>query len=40
MNRDAIYFRHMLDAIEKIESHIAVGRETFLTTSLWQDAVI
>jgi len=40
MKRDALYFRHMLDAIAKIESYIAVGRETFLTTSLWQDAVI
>ena len=30
----------MLDAIEKIESYIAVGRETFLSTSHWHDAVI
>ena len=40
MNRDTVYLRHMLDAAHKIESYIAVGRETFLTTSHWQDAVI
>ena len=40
MNRDRVYLRHMLDAIEKIESYITVGRETFLTTSHWHDAVI
>ncbi len=40
MNRDGLYLRHMLDAIEKIESYIAVGRETFLSTSHWHDAVI
>ena len=40
MNRDEVYCRHILDAIEIIESYIVVGRETFLTTSHWQDAVI
>ena len=40
MNRDGVYLRHMLDAIEKIESYVAVGRETFLTTSHWHDAVM
>ena len=40
MNRDSVYLRHMLDAAQKIESYTAVGRETFLTTSHWQDAVI
>jgi uncharacterized protein with HEPN domain len=40
MNRDTVYLRHMLDAADKIESYIAVGRETFLTTSHWHDAVI
>ena len=40
MNRDEVYCRHILDAIEMIESYIGVGRETFLTTPHWQDAVI
>ena len=40
MSRDGIYLLHMLDAIEKIESYIAVGRETLLSTSHWHDAVI
>lgn len=40
MNRDTVYLRHMLDAAQKIESYIAVGRETFLTTPHWQDVVI
>ena len=40
MNRAGVYLRHMLDAIEKIESYVAVGRETFLTTSHWHDAVM
>ena len=40
MNRDDAYLRHMLDAIEKIDAYVAVGRETFLTTSHWHDAVI
>jgi uncharacterized protein with HEPN domain len=37
---DTVYLRHILDAITKIESYVAVGRETFMATSYWQDAVI
>ncbi len=40
MSGDAVYLRHMLDAIAKIESYIAVGRETFMAESHWHDAVI
>ena len=40
MNGDLVYLRHILDAIEKVESYISVGRGTFLATSYWQDAVI
>jgi uncharacterized protein with HEPN domain len=29
-----------LDAIEKIECYIAVGRDVFMTTTHWQDAII
>jgi uncharacterized protein with HEPN domain len=40
MKGDQLYLRHLLDAIMKIEGYIAVGREIFLSTSYWQDAVI
>lgn len=40
MKGDEIYLRHILDAIEKIESYISVGYDTFASTSHWQDAVI
>jgi uncharacterized protein with HEPN domain len=40
VNRDAVYLRHILDAIQKIESYVSVGHETFMSTSHWQDAVI
>jgi uncharacterized protein with HEPN domain len=37
---DQLYLRHILDAIEKIEIYVAVGRDVFLATSHWQDAVV
>jgi uncharacterized protein with HEPN domain len=37
---DQLYLTHILDAIEKIESYILVGRDVFVSTSHWQDAVI
>jgi uncharacterized protein with HEPN domain len=37
---DTIYLRHILDAIEKIEQYVEVGREEFFRASHWQDAVI
>ncbi len=40
MAEDMLYLRHIRDAIEKIESYIAVGREAFFAESHWQDAVI
>lgn len=40
MNRDQVYLRHILDAIEKIESYVAVGHDTFMAETHWQDAVI
>ena len=40
MKDDRIYLRHILDAIGKIESYVAIGRDTFMTASHWQDAVI
>lgn len=40
MKRDQVYLRHVLDAITKIESYVAVGKNAFMTTSHWQDAVV
>jgi uncharacterized protein with HEPN domain len=40
MKGDEVYLKHILDAIEKIESYVSVGRDAFDTTSHWQDAVI
>lgn len=40
MKGDQVYLKHILDAIEKIESYVAVGRDVFVSASHWQDAVI
>ena len=40
MKRDIVYLRHILDAIAKIESYVAVGKNVFMSTSYWQDAVV
>ncbi len=40
MKRDAIYLRHILDAIQRIEAYTAEGREAFRDGSHWQDATI
>jgi len=40
MKDDTVYLQHILDAIEKINSYAAVGKETFMTTTHWQDAII
>jgi len=40
MKDDGVYLRHILDAIGKIESYVAVGRDAFMSASHWQDAVI
>lgn len=40
MKEDAVYLRHILDAIDKIDSYAVVGKETFMTTTHWQDAII
>lgn len=40
MSRDELYLRHVLDAIEKIERYVTVGRAEFMAESHWQDAVI
>lgn len=40
MKRDLVYLRHIQDAISKIESYVSAGRDVFMTTSHWQDAVV
>ena len=40
MSGDQVYLRHILDAIAKIESYIAVGRDGFIAESHWHDAAI
>ncbi len=40
MTGDQLYLKHILDAINKIESYVAVGRDVFIFTSHWQDATI
>jgi uncharacterized protein with HEPN domain len=40
MKGDHLYLRHILDAIGRIESYISVGRNVFMATTHWQDAVI
>jgi uncharacterized protein with HEPN domain len=40
MKGNYVYLRHILDAAERIASYVSVGRDVFLATSHWQDAVI
>src|ERR1019366_9230828 len=40
MKRDALYLRHIIEAIQKIETYTAVGREAFMAGSHWQDTTI
>jgi uncharacterized protein with HEPN domain len=40
MKSDRVYLAHILEAIARIESYAAVGRDEFMKTYHWQDAVI
>lgn len=40
MKSDLVYLQHILDAINKIESYVKIGKEQFLFESHWHDAVI
>jgi uncharacterized protein with HEPN domain len=40
MMSDQVYLRHILDAIEKIETYASVGMDVFMTATHWQDAII
>jgi uncharacterized protein with HEPN domain len=37
---DQLYLKHILDAIDKVDTYITVGHEVFVASSHWQDAVI
>ena len=40
MSNDLVYLNHIHDAIVRVESYISVGRDVFMTTTHWQDAVV
>ena len=40
MKGDCLYLHHILDAIHKVEEYVSVGRQAFMSSSHWQDAVI
>lgn len=40
MRDERTYLTHILRCIERVERYTAVGKETFLRTEHWQDAVI
>ena len=40
MRDDAVYLRHILDAIAKIEGYSGVGHDRFMNESHWHDATI
>lgn len=40
MKDESVYLKHILDAIEKIESYTTGGRKTFFQNTMVQDAVI
>jgi uncharacterized protein with HEPN domain len=40
VNRDSLYLRHILDAIQKIERYAEVGHDEFMAESMRHDAVI
>lgn len=40
MKSENLYLNHILDAIEKIESYSSVGKQEFINSSHWQDAII
>lgn len=40
MSREELYLRHILDAIQSIESYVAPGRDAFMGEPMRQDAVV
>lgn len=40
MKDDRVYLQHILEAIRRIDSHVAAGRARFMDSDLLQDAVL
>jgi uncharacterized protein with HEPN domain len=40
MKDDAVYLRHILECVQRIEEYAAAGREAFLASHLLQDATL
>jgi uncharacterized protein with HEPN domain len=40
MKNDAVYLKHILDAIGKVTEYVSVGYEEFMAHSHWQDATM
>jgi hypothetical protein len=40
MSKDAVYLRHVLDSIERIERYTSEGQDAFMADERTQDAVI
>jgi len=40
MKDDAVYLRHILDAVAKVEHYTAGGRDAFFPDPMIQDAVL
>ena len=40
MKDDSLYLKYIIDAIIKIGEYTAIGHETFMSETHWQDAVI
>lgn len=40
MRDDRVYLLHILEAIRRIETHVAIGRPEFMRSNLLQDAVL
>jgi uncharacterized protein with HEPN domain len=40
MRDDTVYLHHILESIQRIESHVAAGRDAFFASDLLQDATL
>lgn len=40
MKKDAVYLKHILEAIKRIEKFVAVGKEQFLAEDHWHEATV
>lgn len=40
MKRDLVYLHHIQDAVLRVQSYVSVGRDVFMITTHWLDAVV